>query len=168
LAIRREVLEKFAALDPEINEDIVLPFRASLLGEVEFIDEPLVKARRHAGSLTADLERFVSLEAYRARMQQGIERADKNLASRLADIRSAELMPSQRQELEPLRDIALDSISKARLTGGLMSPSLRVRLRTLLGLVRANAYREDLAQNTILALMPRAYLRYKRRELGVR
>ncbi len=57
LAVRREVFEQFGPLDPEIHEDIVLPFRASLLGGVHFIDEPLVSARRRAGSLTADHER---------------------------------------------------------------------------------------------------------------
>jgi hypothetical protein len=101
LAVRREVVEKFPPLAPEIAEDIVLPFRASLLGDVVFLDESLVKARRHAGSLTTDLERFESIERYRERHEAGIERAAGNLESRRADLRVAEtLFPSRAARAE--------------------------------------------------------------------
>jgi cellulose synthase/poly-beta-1,6-N-acetylglucosamine synthase-like glycosyltransferase len=38
LAVRRDVVESFGPLDPAINEDVLLPFRASLLGDVCFVD----------------------------------------------------------------------------------------------------------------------------------
>ena len=167
LAIRREVVETFPDLDPEIAEDVVLPFRASLLGEVGFVDECLVKARRHGASLTTDLGRFESIERYRSRMETGIGAAARNLESRLADLRTAEARGLlSGQELGRLEAVAVDSLAKARLTAGLLSPSLWVRLATLLRLVRAGAYREHLAQHALLALVPRLYLRYKRRALG--
>jgi hypothetical protein len=167
LAVRREVVEKFPPLAPEIAEDIVLPFRASLLGDVVFLDESLVKARRHAGSLTTDLERFESIERYRERHEAGIERAAGNLESRRADLRVAEtLFPSRRQELRRLEAVAVDSLATARLTAALMSPSVGVRLLTLARLIRAGAYREHRARHALLALAPRLYLRYKRRALG--
>jgi hypothetical protein len=48
-----------------------------------------------------------------------------------------------------------------------VSPSLRERAVALLDLIRAGAYREERAQHSFLALMPRTYLRYKRHSLGV-
>jgi glycosyltransferase involved in cell wall biosynthesis len=169
LAIRRAVVEKFARLKPEINEDIVLPFRASLLGEVAFIAEPLVRARRHAASLTADLDQFTSMKAYRARMHLGIERARRNVQSRLADIQAAEAMqPSRTADFTALRSIVHDSLAKAEMTAPLMGPSLAGRLSALFQLVRSAAYQEELVQHTCIALAPETYLRYKRFALGVR
>jgi hypothetical protein len=130
LAIRRDVVETFGPLEPDINEDVVLPFRASLLGEVRFIDQPLVRVRRWAGSLTAADERLASIEHYRAWWQRGIARARRQLESRLADLDTAEhrslLEPA---ELEALREIATASLAEAEASGGLVSPSLFERLR---------------------------------------
>jgi glycosyltransferase involved in cell wall biosynthesis len=167
LAVRRTVIESFGPLDPGIHEDIVLPFRASLLGEVGYIDEELVKARRHPGSLTANLGRFDSIEAYRSRILQGIEQARRQADSRLSDLRAAAaLMPDRVAELEEIREIVSASMSDAEASAGLVSPSLRERLRALLRLLRSGAYREDLAQNLCLTFIPNSYLRYKRHRLG--
>jgi glycosyltransferase involved in cell wall biosynthesis len=169
LAVRRSVVENFGPLDPEVHEDIELPFRASLLGEVAFIDAPLVRFRRHAESLTADWERFASIKDYRSRFLLGIERAKRNTQSRLADLRTAEaMMPTRAQEWRTLRDIVYESLSHAELTGRLMDPSISTRLSALIRLIRLGAYREDLFQHACLALMPGMYLGYKRHVLGVK
>lgn len=167
LAIRRSVVSTFGAMDPEVHEDIILPFRASLLGEVRFIDEPLVKARRRAGSLTADMDRFESIEKYRASLESGIEQARRNSTSRLTDLRTAgRMMPDRSEELGALREVVFASLGQAERTAKLMSPSLPTRLSTLVELLRAGAYRDELAQHACLALLPGTYLRYKRRVLG--
>ena len=167
LAVRRGVIDSFGALDPDIHEDIVLPFRASLLGEVEYIDEMLVRARRRPGSLTANLERFESVENYRARMLDGIEQARRHLDCRLADLRAATgSMPERGREFEALREVVFASMTDAESTAELSSPSLPTRVRALFRLLRSGAYREDLAQNLCLTFAPTSYLRYKRRMLG--
>ena len=167
LAIRREVVERFGPLDADIAEDILLPFRASLLGGVTFIPRPLVRVRRHAGSLTADAEQFRSIEAYRTRMMVGIQRARRNVRSRLADIRhAAALMPHELRELEAIEAVVHDSAARAEMTALLTSKSLRTRLAGLLRLLRAGAYRDELALHACLAMAPGLYLRYKRRKLG--
>lgn len=163
LGIHRSVIDSFGALDPGIHEDVVLPFRASLLGAVVFVDEPLVTVRRHASSFTASLEQFQSLECYRERVEAGIAKASRKAALRLADIAAAQqLLPGQGNELEELRRIVDASLSQARTTRGLVSPSRRVRLAALVELVKAKAYPEELAQHLFLALAPSLYLRYKR------
>lgn len=169
LAVRRTVVESFDPLDPAIHEDIVLPFRASLLGEVRYLDEELVKARRRAGSLTESFDRYDSIEDYRSRMRRGIEQARVHLDSRLADLRSAAaLMPHRARELEDLRQVVWSSMADAESTANLVDPSWWFRMRALLRLVRTGAYRDDLARNVCLALTPSWYLWYKRRSLGTR
>lgn len=166
LAVRRDVIEVFGPLDPSIHEDVVLPFRASLLGEVRFIDEDLVRVRRWRGSLTADLERFISVDRYRARMLRGIAQARRQLGSRLEDIQQAEQLEGARQsELDELKRIAHASMADAEATAELVSPSPLARLRCLARLVRSGAYRDDLPQHAFLSLAPGLYMRYKRRKL---
>ena len=168
LAIRRAVVDQFGPLEPDIHEDIVLPFRASLLGEVAFIDEPLVKYRLHADSLTADMGRFASIESYRARMREGIARAGRNAGCRLRDIQRAEaLMPARSAEFKSLERIVADSAAVAALTAGLVSPSVGTRVAALLRLAMTGAYRDELLQHAALALVPDIYLRYKRHALAV-
>lgn len=168
LAVRRAVFEAFGPLDPGIYEDVVLPFRASLLGDIVYIDEPLVRFRRHAASLTADMDRFASMRAYRNRLYWGIERARKSAQSRLEDIaKASERMPSRAAEFARLRAVVADSLAKAELSAQLVDPSLVRRTSALLRLARSGAYREDFLQHIALALVPACYLRYKRRALGI-
>ena len=169
LAVRRAVIEQFGPLDPEVHEDIVLPFRASLLGEVSFIAEPLVRFRRHAGSLTADWGRFASIKDYREWFLLGIQQARKNARSRYADLRSAQaIMPDRDHIWKTLQDIVRESLSHAELTGQLLAPTISTRISTLIRLMRLGAYRQDLIQHACLALMPGMYLKYKRHSLGLK
>jgi glycosyltransferase involved in cell wall biosynthesis len=164
LAVRRDVFDVFGPLDPRIHEDVVLPFRASLLGRVHFLDENLVRYRRWQGSLTADFEHFASVERYRTRMLRGIERARRQLRSRLEDLQVGEdLGLVAAPELEELRDIARATLAEAEMTAGLVSPSFVQRLRCFTRLVRKGAYRAELLPNAALAMAPGLYLRYKRR-----
>jgi glycosyltransferase involved in cell wall biosynthesis len=164
LAVRRDVFDIFGPLDPLIHEDVVLPFRASLLGSVHYLDQDLVRVRRWQGSLTADFERLASIERYRARMLLGIERARHQLESRLRDLQLAEdIGLGTAAEMEELRDIARDTLAEAEMTAGLVSPSFVQRLRCFMRLVRTGAYRAELLPNAALAIAPGLYLRYKRR-----
>ncbi len=166
LAFRREVVANFPPLDPEVHEDVTLPFRASLIGEVRFVDCELVRFRRHAASLTRSPTRFDSLDAYRSRMLWGIEKARKNSRSRLEDVETMAGRDVLRsRELQSVRELVLASMAAAELTAGMVDPSLRVRLGTLLKLVRTGAYPEERARNLCLALFPGAYLWYKRHKL---
>jgi glycosyltransferase involved in cell wall biosynthesis len=168
LAVRRSVVDSFGPLDPDVPEDVVLPFRASLLGEVVYLDERLVRYRRHAASLTANFERFESLAAYRKRMLEGIERARRNRETRLADLhRARQLMPGRTDEFALLERIVEESMDDAALTADLVSPSFRKRSSALLQLIRRGAYRDEWLLNAALALAPETYLRYKRRARAV-
>lgn len=169
LAVRRAVLERFPPLEPGINEDIVLPFRAALLGEVRFIDGSLVRARRRPGSLTADYQQLESVAAYRSRMRLGVARAEAQLSSRLADIetaRSLEVRPGS--VLDAAAHEARRSLDDVRLSGGLFSERPGERLMAFLRLWNAPGFRLDRGLNMALVLVPGLYLAWKRRRLSGR
>jgi glycosyltransferase involved in cell wall biosynthesis len=169
LAVRRTVIESFNSLDPNIHEDVVLPFRASLLGEVRYLEKQLVKVRRHPKSLTQRFDVFDSVDSYRSRILWGIDQARKQCDSRLVDLRTAiALMPDRVEELEGLREIVLTSMADAETSAGLVSPSLRTRVRALFELQRKGSYREALARNVCCVFAPKLYLRYKRHMLSAR
>ena len=169
LAIRRDVVTSFPPLDGSIYEDVVLPFRASLLGDVVFIDQPLIRARRHPGSLTADFDQFASVENYHARMQKGLDKVRRQLASRLADI---EVMrrrePQREQEWQRLEQIARRSLGDAESTAALFGPDLFKRWLTFFHVAFRGIHRHDLLHNAAVAFAPATYLRYKRRRLAGR
>jgi glycosyltransferase involved in cell wall biosynthesis len=163
LAVRRTVVDSFKTLDPNILEDIILPFRASLLGKVRYIDEELVRYRRRAGSATQKSDTFDSMESYRLRVLSGIQQARQHVSSRLSDLETASvLMPDRVEELERLREIVLDSMSDAESSAGLVSPSLRTRVGTLFDLRRRRAYQQNAVVNLCLTFIPACYLKYKR------
>jgi glycosyltransferase involved in cell wall biosynthesis len=169
LAIRRDVVTLFPPLDPDIYEDVVLPFRASLLGDVVFLDEPLIRARRHATSLTANFDQFSSLASYRARMERGMDKVRAQLGSRLADIDVARrLDPAREQEWRELERIAQASLLDAERTVPLWSERPVARWVTFARLAFAGLHGRDLLQNAAIAFAPETYLHYKRRRLSVR
>lgn len=168
LAVRSTVVRAFPGLDASLNEDVQLPFRASLLGDVEFIDAPLVRVNRRAGSLTEDWRRYDSLESYRERMAAGLETAARARRSRLADLEAvSRLDPGQLDRWRRLRKLVDRSLEEAEITRALASDRMAERLRALAALVHAEAYGSELPQHAFLALAPRVYLAYRRRRLGL-
>jgi glycosyltransferase involved in cell wall biosynthesis len=168
LAVRREVFTEFGPLPSDIAEDVVLPFRASLLGSVAFLKTPLVYARRRLDSLTASYDAYHSIDNYRRRFRQGVESARAKLASRLLDLDVAcRLMPDRRDEFDHLRRLAHSSLSDAELSLGLVDRRAVKRISALLALLSRRAYRHDFPQNLAIALLPRLYLKHKRRQLGI-
>ncbi|MFO8003041.1 glycosyltransferase family A protein [Thioalkalivibrio sp.] len=165
LAVRHDVVETFGPLDPSINEDVVLPFRASLLGDVRYIDEALVRVRRWEGSLTSDPERLRSVENLRSWLLRGVAQARRQMESRLADLDKAEgLGLIQVQDLDAVRAAVAASMADAEDSACLASPSLLVRLRCLGRLTRPRDDWRGFAQNAFLTLAPALYLKYKQRK----
>jgi glycosyltransferase involved in cell wall biosynthesis len=168
LAVRRAAFEAFGALDPSLHEDVQLPFRASLLGDVEFIDEPLVLVRRHSASFTADWSRYESLAKYREKSLAGIDVAARVRRSRHSDLDSVlRRMPGERGRRDRVRARIDRTYREAEMTRALLADSAVMRLRGLLALWRAGAYRDELPQHAFLALAPALYLRYRRLRLGL-
>lgn len=63
---RREVWDKFGKVNPGIiQEDLVLPFRAALLGETAYLAEPLVRYRLHGGNAYFSSQSGMSAREFR-------------------------------------------------------------------------------------------------------
>lgn len=105
----RAVFDVFGPLPEDVVcEDVTIPFRAALLGEVSFLDRRLIRHRRHdtnvwsprEGRLGEDLGEFVE---YQARVKRTFR---KNCESWLRDLR---LLSPLRPEMAPdLRRAAED------------------------------------------------------------
>jgi glycosyltransferase involved in cell wall biosynthesis len=63
----RRLFEDFGPLHPRIfQEDAAIPFRAALAGQVMFVDEPLVRYRRHSEGMWSGIGHMTSTAAARA------------------------------------------------------------------------------------------------------
>jgi glycosyltransferase involved in cell wall biosynthesis len=90
-AYRREVFERFGPLSRDtVNEDMVLEFRAALLGKVAAVPLPLVRHRIHSASVTgtasAQTSSFAQYEAGARKMAHSILKAYE---ARLIDLETA-------------------------------------------------------------------------------
>lgn len=98
-----------------INEDIVIPFRASLMGGVCFVYEPLVRYRFGMGTWRPKLGKTRPQAARRARLHQQFDRDVHSSAQALADVRVVgdtsliALAEVRLQEAEILRDLCQGS-----------------------------------------------------------
>lgn len=96
----------FGGLPADIlQEDVILPFRALMLGRLAYIDEPLVRYRRHAGNVFPDNVEVSKRDSYRMRNQiarRNLYRAmvsDVSLGETMAFIDTA-LASNWRRELK--------------------------------------------------------------------
>ncbi len=84
-AWHRDIFAKYGPLpERDCYEDLVLGFRAALEGRVAFIPEPVVRYRVGAG-ISAAVERFPTLAAWKAHRLGGLRRNLVVLNQRIAD-----------------------------------------------------------------------------------
>ncbi|MEW6125924.1 MAG: glycosyltransferase [Acidobacteriota bacterium] len=98
----RKVFELFGQIDEAvIHEDLVIPFRAALVGKVEFLSQPLVLYRRHTGNIHF---KEVNQVKGAGQLQMALLKHTNSLIAvyntRLRDIDTAQrLFPERRQAL---------------------------------------------------------------------
>jgi hypothetical protein len=86
-AFQRKTFEVFGPLhDGVMQEDLVIPLRSQILGEIVFINEPLGLYRRHAGNVCPDVVPFERQQQLAIRFKRQQQKMDQN---RLADLRKA-------------------------------------------------------------------------------
>jgi len=81
-AYKKEVFDRFRPLDSTIrNEDFILPFRASLLGKIGYIADPLIKYREHGKNMSywVKMKNTTSIKEFK-KLQLA------NLANKLANL----------------------------------------------------------------------------------
>ena len=157
----REVFKVFGPLSvPVVCEDIVIPFRSILLGEIIYLDERLVKHRRHGQnvwnynrgvSVNRDLEheRFWTFE------QKNVFR------NWISDInKMKEVTPSRIEEWEHLEDIVLKRMALNEKELSLFSGSFFRKIMTIAGITIKERSWKQLRHQIGFFLLPGIYRRY--------
>ncbi|MCS6992848.1 MAG: glycosyltransferase [Anaerolineales bacterium] len=151
----RDLFDHFGPLPLEARaEDILLPFRAALLGEIRYIYEPLVLYRRDSGRLR-DAQGRSSLAQHRQRWAGWQEMHAAVYRARLRDLQTClqnGLSPHPPAELEAVRHITaqrlaqLEELLAARGSDTRLPPLRRLALRAriffdpLFDFLRLNLY----------------------------
>lgn len=151
----RDLFDRFGPLPLEARaEDILLPFRAALLGEIRYIYEPLVLYRRDSGRLR-DAQGRPSLAQHRQRWAGWQEMHAAVYRARLHDLQTClqnGLSPHPPAELEAVRRITtqrlaqLEELLAARGGDSRLPPLRRLSLRAkiffepLFDFLRLNLY----------------------------
>jgi len=163
LAIRRRLLDVFPPLDDGAFEDTILPFRASLLGRVGYVDEPLVRYRRHHGNVTHALHDISSTAAAMRAAQLSLARLRHIAGLRRQDLGHVlQQQPERRAELAPLLAVIDASLAEAEANLALLDPRLGRRLWGLRRTLAAGARPRAAAVALGSALWPSLYVAYRR------
>jgi glycosyltransferase involved in cell wall biosynthesis len=99
-AWHRHVFEFFGPLNRDVgHEDVAISFRSGLIGEIRYIDEPLIYYRRHMDHLY-DKSGHLNFNKYREESIKKLERIKAIYSNRLDDLtRMFEKFPDRRNEL---------------------------------------------------------------------
>jgi glycosyltransferase involved in cell wall biosynthesis len=115
-AYRREIFECFGPLSRDtVNEDMVLEFRAALLGKVAVAPLPLVRHRTHSASVTAmasaQMRSFAQYEAGARKMAYSILKAYE---ARLVDLETGLRISCVQGSADEIRSAVLRHIAIMR------------------------------------------------------
>ena len=111
----RKIFDLFGRIDDGVvREDMVIPFRAALLGEVVFLDKQLVLYRRHATNvLLKDINEVKTATQLHLAL---LKHADSNIATyrtRLQDVDTFQrLFPDRQQSLMSIRKHTLKGLQE--------------------------------------------------------
>jgi hypothetical protein len=161
-AWHRRVFDEFGPMGAGvISEDAVIPFRSLLLGEVRYVDQPLVLRRHHDGNIwlhprMASRESFVQWNVQR--LSQRIQNNLAILETRLSDLQVfAGRCPGRTEEVDLLVEMTTSRIEECQLEEELWRGSLRSKLRTVRDAWGARVPLRRLARWCAMYSWPRAY-----------
>lgn len=159
----RAVFDAFGPLPEDVvHEDYAIPFRSALLGKIAYIDECLVKYRRHSTNVWTDrnqllqmnLPQFLNLQAAKARMSRA------HYGSWLRDLRLfLSPHPEQRAEILQAMETVVAKIELCKLEGSIESTERGDRLRSCLQVIRRakNIGTKPAIKATLLSISPQIY-----------
>ena len=168
----RTVFETFGPLPESIRaEDYALEFRSALLGKIAYVDEPLVRYRRHGStimgddSVVADLPRFTRDRAALA------QRLSVTYNSWLHDIPVfLSMRPEMENELLPATEVIAAKMEFNRFKATVLEIGRRDRLRSGLRVI-GDATKlgiKPIVQTCLLCVSPVMYYRMLRRAYQTR
>ena len=159
LAIRRSLLDSFPPLPTNAHEDVLLPFRAALIGRVVFLPLELLSYRQHQNNLSHEEHLLSTPAAYHQSLIRNKAKAEEIARVKLADIAWAQ----EKQWIDDGRaaqlcTLAWASVADHDLGIGLSSASLRQRLLSLWRARRRHRHLRQFAGDLLQVLSPRLHL----------
>jgi glycosyltransferase involved in cell wall biosynthesis len=163
----RRIFEVFGPLDEEvIHEDVIIPFRAAILGRICYLDEPLVLYRRHSSNLyrlRTEIGSWRALHGYLTRHASGRIAIYRSILNDIAIARKKELCaPEVLDRASLLASMNLgDAEVEADLLRGMTFSKMA---RTIVRRARAGTKYTRLLKWLLMAFAPRLYFlvwRYK-------
>lgn len=140
-----------------VNEDVVLQFRASLLGGVSTVAHPLVRYRKWHGGLSSIEISATSASLESANERKRLSRVLRCLLNFRRDARLVcDISPSREAELQPIRALIDQRIRSVILRRSLLSAGLTERLCRFAQLSRIDAPASLRARDLLYALHPGA------------
>ncbi len=157
----KEVFDVFGPLStPIVCEDMVIPFRSCLLGEITYIDQILVKHRRHRNNIwnhdrNINVIKNIKHERFWIFEQKNIFR------NWISDInKMKEVTPSRIEEWEHLEDIVLKRMASNEKELSLFSGSFFRKIMTIAGITIKERSWKQLRHQIGFFLLPGIYRRY--------
>lgn len=163
MAWHRDVFDLFGPLPAGIvMEDLVIPFRAALLGTIHYLSDPLIKYRRHSGNvfLGRVSPTMTSDEWHRA---MSLETAQRIVAlkCRLYDLQTARsLFPERMRQLDALSRSTENTIRRAEDRLAIFNGAGPVRkISAVYRTLRHGLPARRVAQQALTAFAPNLYLK---------
>ncbi len=163
----RKVFDLFGQIDESvIHEDLIIPFRAALLGKVAFLDQALVLYRRHANNM-----HFKDVKEVKGSKQLHLallRHADSNIAvykNRLNDLETLQkLFPGRRKSLASVRKHTLKGSREMQNHKALLLSDSPFTRLMIIGRAMINGTRFRVLVRWVLTFFfPQLYLSYQER-----
>lgn len=160
----RRVFDLFGPLREDvIREDIVIPFRSALLGEVKFINSPLVLYRRHANNIHFKLARHVNIDEIYFLLSR---HARGNIAiyeNRISDLKKiASSYPGNQEDILNFKKSSLYLLREMEIEHLILSEIRWKRLLIILKLFFQRYNFRKVVKWSLIGLFPRIYIFYQR------
>lgn len=137
----REIFDMFGPIDTRlISEDVIIPFRAALLGRISFIDHPLIYRRHHQNNMWLHPRNATTPEIAQWQQQRFCHRLKNTLAIWETKIHDLDIMmtrsPERKKELAHIQSILKRRLSHIRLEQGYFEAKPIRRVQVLLEALR--------------------------------
>ena len=174
-SVHRSIFDIFGPLDPETHsEDIVLPFRAALLGTVEYVDRVMARYRLHdTNRHFRDPSKLTDTEQFYGFLRKLAPGVVADFRTRLRDIdTAARVAPHRAAEFETLRRITALRLSEFEAERDMLATdSIIRRLGIMLRALRRGTALRRVARWILTFFFPRIYIRVQvaqQRKAGLR
>jgi glycosyltransferase involved in cell wall biosynthesis len=137
----RKIFESFGPIDTRIiSEDVIIPFRAALLGQITFVDQPLIHRRHHQNNMwlhPATANRSEILHWHRQRFGHHLESMIAMWETKMRDVDTMTIHdPERKAELEHIRKVLQRRLTHIRMERKYLQAQPVQRVQVLLESLR--------------------------------